>query len=160
VVDLAQQSTYFNNQLVDPRQDFEYDALYELVKAEGREHVGQNLPVDDHDNSRRFLAHKADGNAMQRYRQRYAYDLSGNMTRMRHAAGNGQFVNQWTRTLLPEAQSNRLQSVTVGQQTDAFQYDASGNLKALPNLPGMTWDFQGRMVHADLGGGGDAWYQY
>ncbi|MEP7304386.1 MAG: SpvB/TcaC N-terminal domain-containing protein [Acidobacteriota bacterium] len=160
IVDVAQQSLYFSNQIVEPRQDFEYDALYQLVKAEGREHIGQNLPVDDADNSRRGLAHIADGNAMQRYRQRYAYDLSGNMIRMRHAAGNGAFLNQWTRTFAPEAQSNRLQSTTVGQQTDAFQHDASGNMRALPNLPGMVWDFQSRLTELDLGGGGRAWYQY
>jgi RHS repeat-associated protein len=160
VVDAAQQSLYFNNQLIDPRQDFEYDALYQLVTAEGREQAGQNLPVDEDDAERRFLAFKADGNAVQRYRQRYAYDLTGNMTRMRHFAGNGGFVNQWTRTFQPEAQSNRLQTVTIGNETDVFHYDASGNVTALPHLPGITWDFQGRLTQLDLGGGGAAWYQY
>jgi RHS repeat-associated protein len=160
VVDAAQQSTYFNNQLIDPRQDFEYDALYQLVKAEGREIAGQNLPVDDHDDARRALPFTVDGNAMQRYRQRYAYDLSGNMVSMRHASGNGGFTNQWTRTLAPEAQSNRLQTATLGPQTDTFHHDASGNLTALPNLPGIFWDFQGRLTRLDLGGGGSAWYQY
>src|SRR5262252_705182 len=160
VADAAQQSTYFNNQLIDPRQDFEYDALYQLVTAAGREAVGQNLPVDDHDAARRFLDFKADGNAVQRYRQRYAYDLSGNIVAMRHLAGNGAFTNQWTRIFTLEAQSNRLQTVTLGQQTDAFHYDASGNLTALPHLPGIFWDFQGRVTRLDLGGGGAAWYQY
>ena len=160
IVDAAQQSTYFNNQLVAPRQDFEYDALYQLVNAEGREHAGQNLAVDDHDDARRLLPFKADGNAMQRYRQRYAYDLSGNMIRMRHAAGNGGFTNQWTRTFTPDAQSNRLQAAAIGDETAAFQDDASGNLTALSNLPAMIWDFQSRLTQLDLGGGGAAWYQY
>src|SRR5262249_29996694 len=147
-------------QLVEPRQDFEYDALYQLVAAEGREAVGQNLAVDDHDDPRRFLAFRVDGNAVQRYRQRYAYDLSGNLATMRHLAGNGAFTNQWTRTFTRKAQSNRLQTVSLGGQPDTFHDDASGNLTALPHLPGIFWDFQGRMTRLDLGGGGTAWYQY
>ncbi|HWN68169.1 MAG TPA: hypothetical protein VNM90_11060, partial [Haliangium sp.] len=160
IVDLAQQSIYFNNQLVEPRQEFTYDALYQLVLAEGREHIGQNLPVDEHDAHRRNLPHPSDGNAVQRYRQRYQYDPAGNLVSMRHTAGSGVFVQQWTRTLTPQATNNRLATVTVGAQAQSFAYDAQGNLAGMPHLAGMTWDFQDRLVRVDLGGGGIAYYVY
>lgn len=40
--DNAQQTVFFNGSAVSPSQKFEYDALYRLVKATGREHVSVN----------------------------------------------------------------------------------------------------------------------
>ena len=40
--DDAQQTIFFNNQVVTPSAEYEYDALYRLVSATGREHSGQN----------------------------------------------------------------------------------------------------------------------
>ena len=39
--DRAQQTIYFDNQVVTPDKDYTYDSIYRLVKAEGREHIGQ-----------------------------------------------------------------------------------------------------------------------
>ena len=39
--DDAQQAIYFDNQIVQPRVNYVYDALYRLVEATGREHIGQ-----------------------------------------------------------------------------------------------------------------------
>ena len=39
IVDKAQQTVYFNGSVVSPNQTFEYDALYRLTKATGREHA-------------------------------------------------------------------------------------------------------------------------
>src|SRR5262249_52721564 len=40
--DDAQQTIYFRNKRVDPGSDYTYDALYQLIEATGREHLGQN----------------------------------------------------------------------------------------------------------------------
>src|SRR4030095_3585305 len=40
--DAAQQTIYFNNAAVDPSNTYEYDAIYRLIHAIGREHAGQN----------------------------------------------------------------------------------------------------------------------
>jgi YD repeat-containing protein len=42
VHDDAQQTVYFDNAVVPPHLRYEYDALYRLVRAQGREHAGQN----------------------------------------------------------------------------------------------------------------------
>ena len=39
--DDAQQTIYFNGQVVQPECDYVYDAIYRLINATGREHIGQ-----------------------------------------------------------------------------------------------------------------------
>jgi hypothetical protein len=41
IQDDGQQTIYFRNQRVEPSNDYTYDALYRLIQAEGREHLGQ-----------------------------------------------------------------------------------------------------------------------
>ncbi|HEX7772644.1 MAG TPA: hypothetical protein VF435_09500, partial [Pyrinomonadaceae bacterium] len=40
--DNAQETVFFANTQIEPHSDFTYDALYRLVRAEGREHAAQN----------------------------------------------------------------------------------------------------------------------
>jgi RHS repeat-associated protein len=163
VHDQAQQTIYFNNQIVSPDNDFTYDAVYRLIGAGGREHIGGNVPVDRFDAARIGLAHKADGDAMQNYLQLYDYDDAGNLAKMTHNAGLGAFTNRWTRTFAPELASNRLASSTVAGSTDSYGYDLHGNLLSMTGLPGpapFSWDFNDRLVGVDLGGGGTASYTY
>ena len=39
--DDAQQTVYFRNRRVEPSAEYTYDALYRLIEATGREHLGQ-----------------------------------------------------------------------------------------------------------------------
>lgn len=84
--DDAQQAIYFKNQRVEPSNDYVYDALYRLIQAEGREHLGQAgapIPHAYNDAGRvgilsanppgRFAPN--DRTAMGRYTERYVYDL-------------------------------------------------------------------------------------
>ncbi|MGB0128967.1 MAG: toxin TcdB middle/C-terminal domain-containing protein, partial [Rhodocyclaceae bacterium] len=73
--DDAQQTIYFDNQVVAPHADYAYDALYRLLSAEGREHVGQaSQPATSWDDAfRARLPHPHDGRAMRRYTERYQY---------------------------------------------------------------------------------------
>jgi RHS repeat-associated protein len=158
--DFAQQDIYFNNQIAQPANAFEYDALYRLVSATGREHAGQNAPVSELDQFRTGLAHQADAAKMQNYRQEYEYDAAGNLTVMAHNAGAGSFTNKWTRQFTPVATSNRLATSDVGSASLAYDYDAHGNLNALPWIATLGWDVEDRFRHADLGGGGNAHYTY
>src|SRR6185503_5728885 len=41
IQDDAQQTVYFRNTRVEPSNDYTYDALYRLIQATGREHLGQ-----------------------------------------------------------------------------------------------------------------------
>jgi RHS repeat-associated protein len=167
IQDDAQQTIYFNNQVATPSNDYTYDAIYRLINAEGREHIGQAAHPETtwNDQFRVHLPHPGDGQAMRRYSERYEYDPVGNFERMIHQATNG----DWTRAyaynevslLEPGKQSNRLSSTTVGvNNPELYPYDAHGNMIAMPHLPAMRWDYRDQLERVDLGGGGTAYYVY
>jgi RHS repeat-associated protein len=169
--DDAQQTIYFNNQVVTASAEYEYDATYRLLNAAGREHLGQtggqpNAPRQpDHDDS--FwtnLPHPGDGQAMGNYTERYEYDEVGNILKMIHAAVTG----SWTRNYQYDPGSNRLllTSNPSGSMTDKYDHDAHGNMIRMPHLPLMQWDFKDQL-HATsrqvVNNGGTpetTWYVY
>ncbi|MEU7429879.1 SpvB/TcaC N-terminal domain-containing protein [Streptomyces sioyaensis] len=139
--DTAQQRTFFRNRVVEPGADYTYDAVYRLIEATGREHLGQTDSGDTGAAPRVGLAHPGDGAAMGRYLQRYVYDSVGNMLSLEHRAST---APGWTRrfryaepsALEPEVTGNRLSGVGDGE----FAYDARGNTTAMPGLPVLRWD--------------------
>src|SRR4029453_639503 len=69
--DEAQQTIYFRNIRVEPSNDYTYDAIYRLVEATGREHLGQtgvqlNPPTapDAFNSFHTHLDHPGDGKVM------------------------------------------------------------------------------------------------
>jgi RHS repeat-associated protein len=169
--DDAQQTIYFKNEVVTASAEYEYDAIYRLINATGREHLGQtgsqvNAPRQpDHDDS--FwanLPHPGDGQAMGNYTERYNYDEVGNILKMIHAAASG----SWTRKYEYEQTSNRLlrTSNPSGSLTDKYDHDAHGNMIRMPHLPLMEWDFKdqlqatSRQVVNDGGTPETTWYVY
>ena len=89
--DDAQQTIYFRNRRVEPSADYTYDAIYRLIEATGREHLGQiggqpNPPTapDAFNGFHTRLDHPGDGNAMGTYVERYVYDAVGNILAMQH----------------------------------------------------------------------------
>jgi RHS repeat-associated protein len=167
IEDDAQQTIYFDGQVVEPHGDYAYDATYRLLVAEGREHIGQvPQPWTTWDDKFRIdLAHPNDGQKMQRYTEQYDYDEVGNFVHLIHQANH---QGAWTRDyhynepsrIEPGKQNNRLSSTSVGNNTETYSYDAHGNMTRMPHLPLIAWDFNDRLQQADLGGGGTAWYMY
>lgn len=163
--DAAQQTVFFANTAVTPDADYTYDALQRLVRARGREHVGQGVQVpayEPRDAPRVGLAHPQDGQAMRRYTQTYAYDKVGNLQRVAHQAPQG----SWTRRYQYEDNSNRLQSTSLpgdpdtGTLPNRYAHDTGGNMLTMPHLARMDWDARDRLRTVDLGGGGTAHYVY
>lgn len=165
--DDAQQTIYFDNQVVAAHADYVYDAIYRLLTAEGREHIGQvGQPATRWDDAfRTRLPHPHDGQAMRRYSEQYEYDAVGNFLRLVHQAANG----SWTRTyaheepslLEPAKKSNRLSATSLaGGSVESYGHDVHGNMTGMPHLPVMDWDFRDQLQHVDLAGGGDAYYVY
>jgi RHS repeat-associated protein len=173
--DDAQQTIYFRNIRVEPSADYTYDAIYRLIEATGREHLGQAggapIPHSYNDSPRvgvlsgnpagRFSPN--DGSAMGRYCEQYVYDAVGNIMEMIHRVACQGGVS-WRRTytysetsqlepgnpLEPGKQSNRLTSTTVGGTTEIYStdgdgYDAHGNMLRMPHLQVMQWDFQDQL---------------
>jgi len=71
--------------------EYTYDALYRLIKATGREHIGQSefddAPSNGAHRDHPFVgngAHPNDLQALCRYTQRFGYDEVGNLEALKH----------------------------------------------------------------------------
>jgi len=185
--DDAQQTIYFRNKRVEPSAEYTYDALYRLIEATGREHLGQisgaPIPHSHNDAPRVSIDWSAnDGNAMGTYIERYVYDAVGNFLEMRHrgsnpahpgwarayAYGETSLIEDGTASALLKT-SNRLSSTTVGSGnpiTERYVHDSHGNMVRMPHMggahpaPNMHWDYRDQLRQTDLGGGGTAYYVY
>ena len=147
IQDDAQQAIYFNNAVVEPHADYTYDAIYQLIHAEGREHIGQVSQPETiwNDEFRANLMHPHDGQAMRRYGEQYEYDAVGNILQMIHQATNGNWTRDYTYTepslIEPGNVSNRLSSTTVGSTAEPYTYDTHGNMTNMPHLSVMRWNY-------------------
>jgi RHS repeat-associated protein len=178
-------SRVFHNGQQEPVCEYTYDAIYRLVKAQGREHIGQMVhDFDPPEGDRRdhpFVGHRVHSNdlqALRTYTERYEYDAVGNFQFMRHSANGG----SWTRRYEYEEESlteresptepgktsNRLTRTTVGNglnHIEKYTYrDSQGNdvqgCMTNINTMKMTWDFEDQLQQVELGGGGKAYYVY
>ncbi len=154
--DNAQQTIFFNGSVVSPSQKFEYDALYRLIKATGREHVSVN--ADGEPEAEGYNATQIspqDGTAMRNYTREWEYDSVGNILSIIHQA-NG---NAWTRTNAYATDSNCLTGTTVGNASASFSYNAHGSMASMPHLNAMDWDFAEKLCHITCGTT-EAYYSY
>lgn len=162
IQDDAQQTIYFRNKRVEPSNDYVYDALYRLIQATGREHLGQlasgeRKPPTAPDGSNAFhtgLDHPGNGNAMGTYIERYVYDAVGNFLQMQHR-GNDPAHPGWTRaydyleaSLIEDGNGgallktrNRLTRTTLNPagntpQPETYLHDVHGNMLRMPHLGG------------------------
>ena len=162
IQDDAQQTVFFSNRRVDPSNDYTYDALYRLIQASGREHLGQQANGDRNpptapDAFNAFhirLDHPHNGNAMGTYIERYVYDAVGNFQQMQHRGSDPAHAG-WTRAYdyaeasliedgsggTPGKTSNRLTRTTLNPngsnpQVEPYAHDAHGNIARMPYLGG------------------------
>ena len=178
IEDLAQDKVY-NEGLVEPRRLYEYDALYRLTAARGREHSLQTLGGAQH-SAPAALAQAipvdTDMQNLRGYTQRYDYDPVGNIMRMRHVAPGG---GSWTRDYLYDYQrsglgiasafpasshpgnSNRLYSTRLSGASAAelYEHDAAGNILAPPSIASIAWNSENQPETMRIGSV-DAHYRY
>ena len=162
VHDRTQQRIFFRNKVVEPSAGYVYDAVYRLIEATGREHLGQAngdaghaVPPGATDAVLVGLPQPGDGVAMARYTERYGYDSAGNLLQMAHRSADPAYGG-WTREyryrepslLQPEQYGNRLSGFTSprdGREHHTFRYDEQGNTTAMPEIPVLRWDPQDRL---------------
>jgi RHS repeat-associated protein len=174
ILDDAYESVFFKNQKVEPRSKYEYDALYRLIKAKGRENNQATGALGQFDSMPFEVDMPISDKALRNYTQHYFYDSVGNIHKIKHVANGG----CWTRHYRYEEQSNRLLSTWTGScetdesddldfddQTNAihYNYDTHGSMLNLGNSPDeyrMQWDYRDMIHRANLGGGGTAFYNY
>jgi RHS repeat-associated protein len=174
--DDAQQTHFFNNEVIKPESFFEYDATYQLIRASGREHAGlTNSTIRSHSDLEfePQLPHANNADVVRRYIEEFEYDLLGNIKVLRHrfkaqhGVGNG-----WTSRYRyayeddPANRTNRLKSTNLpedpdpGPYTADYDHDAYGNMTRMPHLTRLDWNFLDQLRQVDLGGGGTAHYVY
>jgi RHS repeat-associated protein len=168
ITDAAQSTIFFANQLVAPVADYTYDAIYRLISATGREHIGQtsNDPVGWDDSPRRAEPLPTDPQAMRNYTETYLYDRVGNLTSLAHAAANGSWTRAYTYdAAAPTPTNNQLTATQVGALTESYSYDPNGNMTSMPHLSVMTWDFKDHLASTarqvlNAGAPETTWYRY
>jgi len=155
--DKAQQTVFFNNSFIKPSNTYDYDALYRLIHAEGREHAVQNNVQRD---AKKFepivgIPFSNSPEALQRYSEDYEYDSVGNILGLHHSKG----AERWVRWYQYALDSNRLLATrspgeavklpfyvaTPGGYNAKYTYDAHGNMTFMPHLPVMEWDFKDQL---------------
>lgn len=165
IQDNAQQTIYFNNQRVEPSSDYTYDALYRLIEATGREHLGQGGEAIPHayNDALRSRLPQPNSSAMGTYVERYVYDAAGNFVEMKHDRTNAQSPG-WTRSYTCDETSliedgsngalrkanNRLSRTTLNPDgnnplVETYQHDAHGNMLTMPQLLMMQWDYKDQL---------------
>jgi RHS repeat-associated protein len=171
IQDNAQQIIFFANQRVEPSNDYTYDALYRLIQASGREHLGQNAtqqrnPPTAPDAFNAFhtrFDHPGNGQAMGTYIERYVYDAVGNFLQMQHR-GSDPAHQGWTRaydylesslieagTGTPLKTNNRLTRTTLNPagttpQSEIYGHDAHGNMTRMSHLSQMLWEYRDQLL--------------
>ncbi len=173
VRDDAQQTRYFSNAVVKPEARYEYDAIYQLIRATGREHAVQtNNVVRDRNDLAPVsqIPHVNDSTAVRTYTELYEYDLLGNITKMQHIpTGTG---TAWTRHyhyVYEDDATNRTNHLKSssnpgdpdgGPYSDTYSYDNYGNMVGMPQISTLAWDSMDQLQRVELGGGGRAYYVY
>jgi len=178
--DDAQQTVFFNNTEIQPHCYYEYDALYRLVRAKGREHAAQNNIQRD---AKKFepgigIPFHNSPEALQRYEEHYQYDSVGNILAMTHTGGT---EVRWKRCYQYAQNSNRLLAtggagelpdpnddcsphhVETPSLSQRYAYDTHGSMLTLNRTPvayHLRWDYRDMIHQVNLGGGGQVWYSY
>ena len=142
IEDQAQETLYANNQQVDPINRFEYDSLYQLIKASGREVAQVSTPP----HLPELASLPVDSSKLLNYTQHYRYDAAGNMLELRHEA-----LQACTRKMAVDQQNNRAlpwaDSETPPDLVRGF--DAGGNLQSLaPGRP-LYWNGPNHLARID-----------
>jgi RHS repeat-associated protein len=174
--DDAQQTNYFQNTVVRPESLYEYDAIYQLVLATGRELAGlgnNSIPSNGDLDFVAQLPHANDANAVRIYTEEYEYDLLGNIKILRHrfqtqlSVGSGWTCHyRYAFEDTPGNRTNRLSATSMpgdpdlGPYSATYDYDVYGNMVRMPHLAAMDWNSMDELRRVDLGGGGTAYYVY
>ncbi|EKG38614.1 RHS repeat domain-containing protein [Pseudomonas syringae] len=137
--DRAQPTRCCAGQRIEPVSTYQYDTLYQLIQATGREAKKLNQgPV--------FPSFQTplDATQLANYTQTYRYDASGDLLQLTHTG-----TQSHSRTLVTSQTSNRSLPVINDRPPDevaiAAAFDANGNLSELQAGQAMSWDWRNQL---------------
>ncbi|KMQ50402.1 putative insecticidal toxin protein [Chitinispirillum alkaliphilum] len=161
IIDDSFKTVFHAGQEVVPKCTFEYDALYRLTRATGREHRGlnQNTPQHGDEWFNQHLANINDANALANYTRTYSYGKGNNLTRIQHLASDS--TRSFTRNIKVDSGSNRAVPDTM-TGTILSYFDLNGNCTELEHLAEINWNYRDNISKATIikrpGGIDDAEY--
>ncbi|WP_256344790.1 RHS repeat domain-containing protein [Pseudomonas gingeri] len=136
IEDAALPIRYFANQRVEPKKQYDYDSLYQLIKATGWEAGTASRGPDFN----RF----DDPGAVANYQQTYRYDAGGNLLELIHVGPQSH-----SRKLTAARYSNRCLHEQDGrppaEEEIAAAFDGNGNLLGLQPGQAMSWDLRNQL---------------
>ncbi|PFA66961.1 RHS repeat-associated core domain-containing protein [Bacillus cereus] len=134
---------FFRNQVIVPKRQYTYDALYQLVSSTGREsdtlRQYQSFPSV-------IIPMSLDGSQYVNYSEKYSYDRAGNLIKLSHTG-----ATQYTTNIDVDVNSNR----GILRQEDKLStienyFDRAGNQKVLlPGMP-MEWDTRNQLSRVNM----------
>lgn len=168
--DAAQSTVWTHNTEIRPEHHYQYDALYRLIEATGRENPSAPSPPLSQEGAwpqGQFPT----GGIPRNYTQSYVYDAVGNFIQMKHLPSTG---SGWTRGYATHLDSNRLYRTWYGatdwnnaasDQRTEYRHDLHGNMLNLNQTPDdwgldIQWDWRDMIRGFDCIGGGIARYHY
>jgi YD repeat-containing protein len=110
---------------------FDYDALYRLLAATGRE-----CDVAPDGSPWPAVARCTDTTRARAYVERYTYDAVGNMLRLEHRNQFGGFLRDY----MVEPATNRVRQMQNADSTYAYTFDATGNLQSETASRHFEWN--------------------
>ncbi len=139
IEDRAQPTRHFANQRIEPVSTYQYDTLYQLSEATGRE-----LALVNHGPVFPDFQSPVDPTQLANYTQTYHYDAGGNLQQLTHVGSQNH-----SRTLVIARQSNRSLLVENDQppteEDIAAAFDANGNLLQLQAGQTLNWDLRNQL---------------
>ncbi len=136
IEDAALPTRYFANQRVEPIKQYDYDSLYQLIKATGWEAGSASRGPEFN----RF----DDPSAVANYQQTYRYDACGNLLELVHVGPQSH-----SRKLTAARYSNRCLPEQDGrpptEEEIAAAFDGNGNLLDLQPGQAMSWDLRNQL---------------
>lgn len=121
---------------------FDYDPIYRLLSATGREcaRPPDGDPWQDQPRCTDFTKARA-------YAERYRYDAMGNMLRLEHRNGTGGFAREFTlETVNNRPVNNRLRFMEIGDTDYDYTFDANGNMQSETTSRHFEWNHSDQMT--------------
>jgi RHS repeat-associated protein len=153
--DSAQQTVYYNNNVVEAANSYTYDPVYRLIEATGREHSSEGTAQRTHEQLPIGpQPMTSDPSAMRRYTQKYTYDEVGNILKLQHIPASG---SGWTRYYEYAEIGNRLLATSApgddpeGPYTHTCDYDPHGSMIVMPHLSSMVWNHEEQLQEVEVG---------
>lgn len=134
--DQGREDQYFDNLRITAHNQYHYDSCYRLRYAAGREALngGKNTITPLISGSQQLV----------NYQRWYDYDNAGNMTQLRHTAGQ----NSWTQVFSVSPESNRSLPQPVSPSEVERFFDSFGHLKESNGIR-FSRDSQQQLIRAD-----------